>query len=63
VNLIGFNVGVEIGQLLVLLVVVTALNLWRTRASFAASARYANMLLVLAGLLLTGIQIAGYIRS
>jgi hypothetical protein len=63
VNLIGFNVGVEIGQLLVLLVVVTLLNLWRTSPSFAASARYANVLLILAGLLLTGIQLAGYIGS
>ena len=63
VNLLGFNLGVEIGQILVLLVVVTLLNLWRTSPSFAAGARYANGLLVLAGLLLTGIQIAGYFGS
>jgi len=63
VNLVGFNLGVEIGQILVLLVVVTLLNLWRTSPSFAAGARYANGLLIVAGLLLTGIQISGYIYS
>ncbi|HTE39939.1 MAG TPA: HupE/UreJ family protein [Steroidobacteraceae bacterium] len=63
VNLVGFNVGVEVGQILVLLVIVTLLNLWRTSVSFATGAGYANGLLIVAGLLLTGIQIAGYIRS
>lgn len=63
VNLFGFNLGVEIGQILVLLVVVTLLNLWRTSPSFSAGARYANGLLVLAGLFLTGNQIAGYFGS
>ncbi len=42
VNLIGFNLGVELGQVIVLVVVVTLLNLWRRAASFNAAARYAQ---------------------
>lgn len=63
VNLIGFNLGVEFGQLLILLLAVTVLNLWRRSPDFGKGARYANMALILAGLLLTGFQIAGYFGS
>lgn len=63
VNLIGFNIGVELGQVIVLTVVVTLLNLWRHAASFNAAARYANMALILAGFILAGNQIAGYLAS
>lgn len=62
-NLISFNLGVELGQVLVLIVVVTLLNLWRRLPSFAASAFFANVALMAAGLALTGYQIAGYIAS
>ncbi len=63
VNLIGFNLGVELGQVIVLTVVVTLLNLWRRAASFDVAARYANMALILAGLVLAGNQIAGYFAT
>ncbi len=63
VNLIGFNLGVELGQVIVLTVVVTLLNLWRRAASFDAAARYANIALILAGLVLAGNQIAGYLAT
>lgn len=63
INLIGFNVGVEVGQIMVLLVIVTWLNLWRKSPSFLTNARYANIALIVVGLLLTGFQVAGYIRS
>ncbi len=62
-NLISFNVGVEIGQVLVLFVVVTLLNLWRRRPSFTSGAFYANIALMAAGLVLTGYQITGYVMS
>jgi hypothetical protein len=62
-NLIGFNVGVEIGQVLVLAVVVFFLNIWRDRPSFERGARYANVGLVIAGVLLTAYQIQGYFSS
>ncbi len=59
VNLVGFNIGIEIGQVLVLAVVVTLLNLWRTSPSFARGAFAANLALIAAGLVLTFYQIAG----
>src|SRR5690606_28361703 len=62
-NLISFNVGVEIGQVLALAVVVVLLNLWRTTRSFTRGAFYANLLLFAAGIALTGYQIAGYLRT
>jgi hypothetical protein len=63
INLVSFNIGVEIGQVLVLLAVVALLNLWRRTSSFGASAFYANVALMAAGFILTGQQIAGYLAS
>ena len=60
-NLIGFNVGVEIGQVLVLVVVVFLLNLWRSRPSFEKGAFGANCVLLAAGLLLAGQQMMEYL--
>ncbi|WP_305096919.1 HupE/UreJ family protein [Croceibacterium aestuarii] len=62
-NLIGFNIGVEVGQVLVLTVVVFALNLWRTSPSFDHGARLANWLLVAVGVALVGYQLAEWIAS
>jgi hypothetical protein len=63
VNLIGFNLGVEVGQVIVLAIVVSALNIWRKSASFTTGARYANVALVAAGLALTAYQIAGWMQE
>jgi len=62
-NLIGFNLGVELGQVIVLAAVVFLLNLWRDRPSFASGARYANIGLVIAGLALTAYQFQGYFST
>ena len=62
-NLISFNVGVEVGQVFVLAIVVTLLNLWRTTRSFAPSAFYANLALMAGGFALIGYQLTGYFRS
>ena len=62
-NLVSFNLGVEIGQVLVLAVVVTLLNMWRNTPSFARGAFSANIALILAGLILTAYQINGYVTS
>ena len=59
-NILSFNVGVEIGQLLALVVVVLALAFWRRHASFARHAFAANTVLMAAGFVLTGYQLAGY---
>ena len=63
VNLISFNVGVEIGQVMVLSVVVFLLNLWRPSRTFAPGAFYANLALMAGGLALIGYQLTGYFTS
>lgn len=60
VNLISFNIGVEIGQLIALSVILAAITLWRLTPSFTRLATTANALLFLAGVVLAGQQIAGY---
>ncbi|MBA4324101.1 MAG: hypothetical protein C0426_03305 [Rhodobacter sp.] len=59
-NLIAFNVGVEIGQLLALALILLAMNQWRTRPAFARQAYTANVLMMVAGFALMGFQITGY---
>lgn len=59
-NIISFNVGVEIGQLLALVVLLTAINAWRASGSFDRHANAFNMLLMFAGFVLTGYQMSGY---
>jgi hypothetical protein len=59
-NLIAFNIGVEIGQLVALSLILAAMTLWRTTKSFGRFATAANALLFLAGVVLAGEQLAGY---
>ena len=59
-NIVSFNVGVEIGQVLALTAVLIALGFWRTRSGFLRHAFATNVLLMTAGFMLTGYQIAGY---
>ena len=61
VNLVSFNVGVEIGQVLALSLILVAMTLWRRTAAFERTAAGANVLLMLAGFVLAGEQLAGYI--
>lgn len=59
-NIVSFNVGVEIGQLLALLVLLTVINAWRASGTFDRHANAFNMLLMFAGFVLTAYQISGY---
>ena len=59
-NILSFNVGVEIGQVLALTAVLLALSYWRTRAGFLRHAFATNTALMSVGFILTGYQIAGY---
>ncbi|WP_126172293.1 HupE/UreJ family protein [Altericroceibacterium xinjiangense] len=63
VNLIGFNLGVELGQVVVLTLVVAVLNLWRRSPGFGRGAMIANVALIGGGLYLTGYHIGGYLGS
>jgi hypothetical protein len=60
-NLLAFNVGVEIGQGLALAVILVAMVLWRRTRTFEPMAQGVNVLLMLAGFVLAGQQIAGYV--
>jgi hypothetical protein len=59
-NIVSFNVGVEIGQVLALTAVLIVLSIWRTRSSFLRDAFATNTVLMTVGFLLVGYQIAGY---
>jgi len=59
-NIISFNVGVEIGQVLALTGVLIALTVWRTRPGFMQHAFLANTLLMVGGFMLVGYQLTGY---
>ena len=59
-NMISFNVGVEIGQLLALTVILFVMTQWRRTADFGKHAVLANVLLMTAGFLLIGYQLSGY---
>jgi hypothetical protein len=62
-NLLAFNVGVEVGQLLALFVILIVMGYWRRSPKFITQATYANIIMVLLGVLLTYQQIAGFIAS
>jgi hypothetical protein len=59
-NLIAFNVGVELGQLLALAAILIAMGYWRRTAGFARHAYLANVAMLSAGFLLMGYQLTGF---
>ncbi len=59
-NLLAFNVGVEMGQLLALGAILIIMGYWRKTSSFMRHAFAANTLLMTAGLILAGYQLVGY---
>src|SRR5216117_4056936 len=59
-NIVSFNVGVEIGQVLALTAVLIALSYWRTRGGFLHHAFVTNTLLMVGGFMLVGYQLTGY---
>ena len=59
-NLISFNIGVEIGQMLALTIILLLMNLWRMSGHFQRNAILANAALMTAGFVLIGYQMAGY---
>jgi hypothetical protein len=62
-NLVAFNVGVELGQLAALSVMVLLFALWRTTRNFGKAVLPANTLLMAAGFILFGYQLAGYVAA
>jgi hypothetical protein len=62
-NLLAFNVGVEIGQLLALSMILILMGYWRKSAGFWRHAYTANVVMMAAGFALMGYQITGYFVS
>ncbi len=62
-NMLAFNVGVEIGQCIALLFIVTLLGFWRRHNSYFAFSTFSNTLLMSGGFILTGYQLTAYFTS
>ncbi len=60
-NIISFNVGVEIGQILALSAVLILLSIWRTNESYLRHAFATNTVLMTGGFLLAGFQLSAYL--
>ncbi|MDG4718030.1 HupE/UreJ family protein [Thalassospira profundimaris] len=59
-NLIAFNVGVEIGQLIALAMILIVMGFWRKAPGFWRHAYNANVAMMSAGFMLIGYQLTGY---
>jgi hypothetical protein len=59
-NMISFNVGVELGQLVALSLILLVMTQWRRTSGFLRHASLVNVLLMTAGFVLMGYQLAGY---
>ena len=62
-NIISFNIGVEIGQILALSVVFILLSIWRTNASYLRHAFLTNTALMTGGFLLAGYQMSAFLLA
>ena len=60
-NIISFNIGVEIGQILALSAVFLILSVWRTSSSYLRHSFITNTVLMTGGFLLAGFQISTYL--
>ena len=60
-NIISFNIGVEIGQILALSAVLILLSVWRTKASYLRHAFATITVLMTGGFLLAGYQLSAYL--
>lgn len=59
-NIVSFNIGVEVGQVIALTAVLLLLSFWRTRPGYLRHAFAANSILMASGFLLVGYQLTGY---
>ena len=59
-NILAFNVGVELGQVLGLSVILIAMGFWRRSPGFHQHAFAANVVVMACGFILAGYQLAGY---
>ena len=62
-NLLAFNVGVEVGQILALFVILIVMGYWRKSEQFMSQAVVANVIMVGLGIWLTVYQINGFLTA
>lgn len=62
-NIVSFNVGVEIGQMLALTAILIVISFWRTRPGFLRHSLATNTVIMSAGFVLVGYQLAGYFQQ
>jgi hypothetical protein len=62
-NLVAFNIGVEIGQLLALAAILIVMGFWRRTPAFLKYAYTANVAIMCAGFVLIGYQLTGFFVS
>lgn len=62
-NIISFNIGIELGQVVALAVMLLVINALRKSQAFPAFSKLANHTLILAGIALFGVQIHGYLNE
>ncbi len=62
-NLIAFNLGVEVGQLLALAGILIIMGYWRRSGSFWKHAYTANVVMMTAGFILMGMHLTGYFMT
>lgn len=59
-NMLAFNIGVELGQCIALLFILTILGFWRRHYSYFTFSTTSNTLLMSGGLVLLGYQLTAY---
>lgn len=62
-NIISFNVGIELGQITALAFMLLLISIWRKAASFPVFSVIANFTLIMAGLFLFLMQMHGYAHT
>ncbi|MFA9216370.1 MAG: HupE/UreJ family protein [Sphingomonadaceae bacterium] len=63
VNMIGFNLGVELGQFAALGLMLLVFHVWRRSTSFTRDAYVTNVGIMAAGFVLFGYQLTNYVRA
>ncbi len=62
-KIISFNVGVELGQVAALIPIIFLIDRWRTKRSYGAFYKAANMYLIIAGAALAIYQMVHYLQN
>jgi len=62
-NMLAFNIGVELGQLAALALILLAFQYWRQSPGFLRAAFTSNVIIMVAGFLLMGYQLTGYLLA